>query len=133
MDSLLSSPERNEMAKLTLEELKKRYHGKVDQVDLAAELWAAQCRTRELKQQLAEMSDLKEQDRRHIEQLTTRIGKIKELSLDQITLMGQVDVAIWGAREVGLERYLNPEFKRILQNQGSHEQRFIYLDFKFNS
>lgn len=118
MDAMLSEPERNEMAKQTLEEMKKKYHGKVDQLDLAAELWATKRRNQDLKQLLAELGGLKEQDRLHIKQVATRIDRIKELSLDQTTLMGQVDVAIWGAREVGLERYLNPEFRRILQNQG---------------
>ena len=120
--ALLSSPHRDEMARKTMEALKKEYNGKVEPLDIAAELWATREQNLELRRQMDEISELKEKDRMHIAELSSRVGKIKDLSLDQTTLMGQVDVAIWGAREVGLERFLNPEFKRFLQNQGLNWQ-----------
>ena len=123
MDSLLSSPDRDKMAKQTMEALKKAYNGQVEPLDMAAELWAARQQNLELRRQIDEISQLKEKDRLHIAALNSRVGKIKDLSLDQTTLMGQVDVAVWLAREVGLERFLNPEFKRILQNQGLNCQK----------
>ena len=123
MDSLLSSPDRDKMAKQTMEALKKAYNGQVEPLDMAAELWAARQQNLELRRQIDAISQLKERDRLHIAALSSRVGKIKDLSLDQTTLVGQVDVAVWLAREVGLERFLNPEFKRILQNQGLNCQK----------
>ena len=115
----LSADQKGEVVRATIEELQAKYKGKLERADMAAEIWAARQQNQELKRQVAVLCAMKEDDRLHIQQLTTRINKAKSISLDQITLMGQVDVAIWGVRELGLERFLNPEFKRILQNQGT--------------
>ena len=117
LDAALSSPQRDEMARDTLDELRKKYHGKLESKDLAAEVWALRQENQSLKIHVGELCVLKEQDKIHIERLTGMIDKIKEISLDQVTLMGQVDVALTAAREISLDRFLNPEFKKILQNQ----------------
>ena len=90
---------------------------KLESKDLAAEVWALRQENQSLKIHVGELCVLKEQDKIHIERLTDMIDKIKEISLDQVTLMGQVDVALTAAREISLDRFLNPEFKKILQNQ----------------
>ena len=117
VDLLLNQPEREDQAKETLKVLKQQYNGKLSELDLAAELWAERRRSQELEEVLLDLADTKEQDKNHIVQLKNRIGKIKSLALDQTTLLGQVDIGIWGAREVKLEGFLNPEFKRALHIQ----------------
>ena len=97
--------------------MSEKYHGKLESKDLAAEVWALRQENQSLKIHVGELCVLKEQDKIHIERLTGMIDKIKEISLDQVTLMGQVDVALTAAREISLDRFLNPEFKKILQNQ----------------
>ena len=117
VDLILNQPERDSKAEETLATLKKQYSDKLTDLDLAAELWAERRRARELEEVMHDLAEAKEQDRSHIGQLRNRIDKIKSLALDQTTLLGQVDIGIWGAREVTLERFLNPEFKRALHIQ----------------
>ena len=87
---------------------------------MAAELWATRKQNMELRKVLGDIAHLKEQDKGALAQAKERITKIKSLALDQMTLLGQVDVGIWGAREVSLERFLNPDFKKVLQNQNKY-------------
>ena len=129
MVDLISSPEREQEAKRMLAQLATEYNGKVEKVDLAAEVWAAREHAAQLQQKLDELCKLKQDDGLQLVQNQARIEKLQKLSLDQTVLMGQVDIAVWGAREVGLERFLNPEFRRILQNQnrrtsGEQETRY---------
>lgn len=120
MDSVeehLNQPEREDRAQDTIAELSLQYGDKLSKLDLAAELWAERKKSQQLADVMYDLAQMKEQDRSHIMQLKARVARIKELALDQTTLCGQVDIGIWGAREVSLARFLNPEFKRVLHNQ----------------
>ena len=116
VDLLLNQPERESKARETLAILEQQY-GQVTTLDMAAELWAERRRAQELVEVMHDLVELKEKDRNHIEQLKARVTKIKELTLDQTVLLGQVDIGITNAREVTLEKFMNPEFKKVLHNQ----------------
>ena len=49
--------------------------------------------------------------------------KLDTFTMDQATLLGQTDIAIWGARELDLEKSLNPEFTKTLRDQNRNNRR----------
>ena len=54
------------------------------------------------------------------------------MTVDQATLLGQTDIAIWGARELDIEKSLNPEFSRTLKNQNRSNRRGDETRFENN-
>ena len=73
-----------------------------------------------------------ESSRAQLDQANERAKKLDTLTVDQATLLGQTDIAIWGARELDIEKSLNPEFSRTLKNQNRSNRRGDETRFENN-
>ena len=104
------------MAQMTLKGLEQNQK-KVERIDIAAELWAAHTQNQELRDVIETLARKYESSRAQLDQANERAKKLDTLTVDQATLLGQTDIAIWGARELDIEKSLNPEFSRTLKNK----------------
>jgi len=112
------------MAQMTLKGLEQNQK-KVERIDIAAELWAAHTQNQELREVIETLA-------RKYESRNERAKKLDTLTVDQATLLGQTDIAIWGARELDIEKSLNPEFSRTLKNQNRSNRRGDETRFENN-
>ena len=119
------------MAQMTLKGLEQNQK-KVERIDIAAELWAAHTQNQELRDVIETLARKYESSRAQLDQANERAKKLDTLTVDQATLLGQTDIAIWGARELDIEKSLNPEFSRTLKNQNRSNRRGDETRFENN-
>ena len=128
---ILEQQDMEKMAQMTLKGLEQNQK-KVERIDIAAELWAAHTQNQELRNVIETLARKYESSRAQLDQANERAKKLDTLTIDQATLLGQTDIAIWGARELDIEKSLNPEFSRTLKNQNRSNRRGDETRFENN-
>jgi hypothetical protein len=129
IDDIIANTSNSEKVAQTKDitaDMQEKYKGKPSEGHLMLEIFARNKQIQQLLTSMMNIAQQKEENNIQLNDVKDRLAEIREVTLDQTVMLGQVDIAITDARELSLERFLNPEFKKILnqQNRKSSSSRY---------
>ena len=128
IDDIIANTSNSEKVAQTKDitaDMQEKYKGKPSEGHLMLEIFARN-KIQQLLTSMMNIAQQREENNIQLNDVKDRLAEIREVTLDQTVMLGQVDIAITDARELSLERFLNPEFKKILnqQNRKSSSSRY---------